>query len=188
MKIIILEGIATSGKTSVRNELEKILRARNLEYVFVEENETLMPILHNKDIKVSIEYINTLLNKYIAFKDKVLVFDRLFLTHIWRVSSEINQFKESLEILATNNATICFLQIPEQNISERIKTAMTHRDEGWLNYVKTKGSTEEEVLSYYINQQKKLLDLLEKIPLTHKIFNTSGMDFKKIALEIADTI
>ena len=188
MKIIILEGIATSGKTSVRNELENILTARNADYLFVEEEETLLPLLHNKSVDESADYLRVLLQKYTASRKEVLIFDRLFLTHVWRVQADIERFRDSLTMLMDVHTTICFLQIPEQLIPARVGNAMAHRDEQWVKYVKSKASTDAEIFEYYIGQQKKLLTLLDEIPLPHKVFDTGDTDFRKIASEIAGMI
>lgn len=188
MKIIILEGITTSGKTSVRNELENIFKSRNLDYLFIDEDETLMPILNNTDLKVSVDYLNNIIDKYISLNKQVLIFDRLYLTHIWRVKSGLIHFQESANKLIAHNTTICFLKIPETKISDRIKGAFSHREEGWIKYVKSKGNTEKDVFDYYINQQKDLLGLLDNISINHQVFDTGDIDFKRIAQEIMSVI
>jgi hypothetical protein len=184
MKIIILEGITTSGKTSVRNELENIFKSRNLDYLFIDENETLMPILHNTDLKVSVDYLNNIIDKYISLNKQVLIFDRLYLTHIWRVKSGLIPFQESANKLITHNTTICFLKIPETKIPDRIKVAISHREESWIKYVKSKGNTEKDIFDYYTNQQKDLLYLLDSVSINHRVFDTGDMDFKRITQEI----
>lgn len=47
MKIIILEGIATSGKTSIIKYLSKFFVQNNYKFTIISEDKTLMPILHN---------------------------------------------------------------------------------------------------------------------------------------------
>jgi thymidylate kinase len=158
MKIIILEGIATSGKTSVKNELLEILKQRSLSYDFVDEEETLMPLLDNTDPLIASNHITNILNKYLSLNKDTLIFDRLYLTHIWRTGANIESFKESTSLLLANNALICFLEIPKTKIEERISLAQSRRDERWNSYVNTKGNTQEEIIEYYSNQQKELLE------------------------------
>jgi hypothetical protein len=184
MKIIILEGITTSGKTSVRNELENIFKSLNINYLFINEDETLMPILHNTDLNISVNYLKNLIDKYISLNKQVLIFDRLYLTHIWRVKSGLIPFQESANKLIAHNTTICFLKIPETKISDRIKGAISHREESWVKYVKSKGNTEKDIFDYYINQQKDLLKILDNISINHRVFDTGDMDFKRITQEI----
>ena len=186
MKVIILEGIATSGKTSVKNELEKILKKRGVNFTFVGEEETLMPILNNTDSKINCDYLKSILKKYFSNPTSdVIIFDRLYLSLIWRSKGNIKDFDECAELLKDKNAIICFMKIPEEKISERIKLAISHRDEKWIKYVKTKGDTTEKIISYYSNQQKQLLELLKNIPIPYQIFDTTDMDFQSIAQKIS---
>jgi len=186
MKVIILEGIATSGKTSVKNELEKILKERGVNFTFVGEEETLMPILNNTDSKINCDYLKSILKKYFSNPTSdVIIFDRLYLSLIWRSKGNIKDFDECGQLLKDRNAIICFMKIPEEKISERIKLALSHRDEKWIKYVKTKGDTTEKIISYYSNQQKQLLELLKNISIPYQIFDTTDMDFQSIAQEIS---
>jgi hypothetical protein len=183
-KIIMLEGIATSGKTSVKNELENILKERALNYAFIDEEETLIPLLHNSDAARANNHIVQVLNKYLSLDKNVLIFDRLYLTHIWRTKADIESFTESTSLLFQNNAYICFLKIPNNKLKERISLAQSHRDEGWNNYVSTKGKTQDEIVAYYSNQQDELLELLKNVSVPNAIFNTEDMDFQRLAREI----
>ena len=45
MKILILEGTATSGKTTLINKLKIYLNKKNLTYLVLREEETLRPII-----------------------------------------------------------------------------------------------------------------------------------------------
>ncbi len=116
----MLEGIATSGKTSVKNELEKILTRRGLDYTFIGEEETLMPLLQNTDPVTANDHITGLLNRYLSSSKGILIFDRLYLTHIWRTRAHIEDFTESASLLLENSAQICFLEIPNNKLEERI--------------------------------------------------------------------
>lgn len=184
MKIIILEGITTSGKTTVRKELEKLLDRKSIKYLFVDEGETLMPILNNKDPKISENHILSILRKTISSNIDLVIFDRLYLTHLWRTDSTPDIFKESENILLQNDTIICFLQIPEELISERIKLAMSHRDKEWNGYARSKGETFDDVVDYYKNQQKDLIKILKNISIKNQVFNTKDMDFQNIAQKI----
>lgn len=181
MKIVILEGIATSGKTSVRKEFEKILETKSLKYLFVDESETLMPILHNFDPKISSDYITNILDKYLNLDTDVLIFDRLYLTHLWKTGSDMDMFEGFVEKLKKHKALLCYLEIPEEKIQERIQGAMSHRDEKWAEYVREKGESMLEITDYYTNQQKELLNLLTQISIPYQVFDTADLNFKGIA-------
>lgn len=184
MKIIIFEGIATSGKTTIIKELEKLLDRKSIKYIFVDEGETLMPILNNKDPKISKNHILSILRKILSSNIDLVIFDRLYLTHLWRTDSNPDIFKESENILLQNDTIICFLQIPEELISERIKLAMSYRNNEWNDYARSKGETFDDVVGYYKNQQKDLLKILDNIKIKNHIFSTQDMNFTKIAQEI----
>ena len=49
MKIIILEGIATSGKTTIKNNLVNAFIKKGVSFSSIEEEETLMSIRDNQD-------------------------------------------------------------------------------------------------------------------------------------------
>ncbi|KKP68813.1 MAG: hypothetical protein UR66_C0003G0078 [Candidatus Moranbacteria bacterium GW2011_GWE1_35_17] len=182
MKIIILEGIATSGKTSVKNKLIENLNKKGLSFSIIEEDETLLPILDNKDKQISVDLLREIIIKKLKEEKDFIIFDRLFFTHIFRTNSSIKDFEE-IENLLKNNSLLIFLKIDELKIPERINTARNHRDKEWNDYVDKKG-TNKEIYQYYIKQQRLLLNLLDETSLKYKIFDTTQMDFENIANEI----
>lgn len=182
MKIIILEGIATSGKTTVIKELSKALIKRKASFSVMSEVETLLPLLDNKDKRKSIEFLKPILKKAMDKEQDLLIFDRLFFTHIFRTNCVIEDFRE-IENSIKDKATLIFLKIDEAKIPERINRARKHRDKDWNNYADKKGS-ESEVNNYYINQQRFLLKLTQDSSLNCKIYDTSNMNFNDIAIDI----
>lgn len=182
MKAIILEGIATSGKTSVKNKLAEILTAKKEDFLIINEEESLLPILDNTDRKISIDLLKKIISKALASDKKIVIFDRLFFTHIFKTSSSVKDFKE-IEDMLVGCSFLAFLKIDESKIPERIELARQHRDKDWIEYVNKKGS-DEEIFQYYINQQESLLELLDQTSLNYKIYDTSGMNFNDIAGDI----
>lgn len=79
MKIIILEGIATSGKTSIKNKLADAFVEKGINFSIIEEDETLMPILDNKDRQISIGLLKEVISKALKEEKDFIIFDRLFL-------------------------------------------------------------------------------------------------------------
>lgn len=184
MKIIIFEGIATSGKTSVVEEITKILRERKAVFSVIPETETLLPLLDNKDKSKSIDFLKNLIRESAGGKSDIVIFDRLYFTHIFRTDSAIKDYRE-IEDLVKDKASLVFLKIDEAKIPERIEYARKHRDEGWNKHIGKKGS-EEETNNYYIAQQRLLLRLAEDSSLNGKIYDTSNLDFSRIAKNVAD--
>jgi thymidylate kinase len=186
MKIVILEGIATSGKTSVIEEISKVLKKRKAVFLVISETETLLPLLDNTDKCKSIDFLKNIVKDSIGGKNDIIIFDRLFFTHIFRTNSTVKDFSE-IEKLIEENATLVLLKIDETKIPERIKYARKHRDEGWNKHIGKKGS-EEETNNYYIAQQRLLLRLIENSSLDRKIYDTSNLDFSRIANDIVESI
>lgn len=184
MKIIILEGIATSGKTSVKNKLADAFVEKGINFSIIEEDKTLMPILHNTDKQVSIDLLKTVIGNALKEKKDFIIFDRLFFTHIFRTKSSIEDFRE-IENLIKNQSFLVFLKIDEENIPERIMYARQHRDKSWNEYVSKKGS-DEEIYQYYINQQRLLLNLLKHTFLKYKTYDTTNMNFINVAKMILE--
>jgi thymidylate kinase len=182
MKLIILEGIATSGKTTIRNKLSEELLKEGKACLVVGEDETLMPMLNNKDEKVGINFLKVLLNRIINKKFDFIIFDRLLFTHVLMTSSSLDKFKE-IEDMIRKEALIIFLQVDELRIPERIKMTKEYRDKEWSEHLNKKGN-EEKINSHYINQQRKLLNLLDKTSLEYKVYDTSDMKFDDVVKDI----
>ena len=182
MKILILEGIATSGKTTIKKKLAEILNRKGFSFSVIEEDKTLMPLLDNFDRQVSLDLLKNVIGAALNEDRDFVIFDRLFFTHIFRTKSSIDDFGE-IENLIRDNALLIFLKIDEERIPERIANARRQRDPRWNEYVSKKG-TVEEVNDYYINQQRILLALLDQTSLKFEIFDTSDMNFDEISKRI----
>ncbi|EKE10966.1 MAG: hypothetical protein ACD_15C00165G0003 [uncultured bacterium] len=184
MKIIIVEGIATSGKTSVKNKIMEALTDSGKSFSVVEEENSLMPILHNTDGCVAINWLRKIINEALEKENDFIIFDRLFFTHIFRTNSAMEDFRE-IENMVVGQALLVFLAIDEEEIPRRIAQACKHRGEEWSEYVSKKGS-ETEIYQYYIEQQRKLFELLKQTSLEYKIYNTTNNDFDEIAKNILE--
>lgn len=112
----------------------------------------------------------------------MIIFDRLFFTHIFRTNSEYREFRE-IEDMIQSSALLVFLKIDEEKIPARIEYARQHRDKAWDEYISTKGS-DEEVYDYYINQQRILENLLSKTNLKYQVYNTNNLDCESIAQDL----
>jgi len=185
-KIIILEGIATSGKSTVIKYLSQLLDKSNLTFTIVGEGITLMPILNNTEKKISLDLLKRAINNAIQEGKDLIIFDRLFFTHIFRTNSEYSEFRE-IEEMIQNSALLVFLKIDEEQIPARIQYARQHRDKAWDDYISKKGS-DEEIYEYYINQQRILENLLSKTSLKYQVYNTTNLEFESIARDLLDCV
>jgi thymidylate kinase len=186
MKIIILEGIATSGKTSIIKYISEFFGQNNYSFTVIGEDKTLMPILHNQDKQVSIELLKLVINQALAEDREFIVFDRLFFTHIFRTDSKYSEFRE-IEQIIKDYTILAFLKIDEDQIPTRIEYARHHRDKSWNEYISKKGN-DEEIYQYYINQQRTLEKLLPQTELSYKIYNTTNLQFEEIAHDLVKNV
>jgi len=184
MKILIFEGISTSGKTSVINRLSEYLLQQKYSFEIIGEDRTLMPIISNKEVNVSLNFLKKEIQKLAQLQKEVIVFDRLYFTHIFRTSSSMRDFQEIEEMLKKiATVVVVFLKIDESSIPKRIEIARAYRDKEWNEFVSRKGSS-REIYQYYIQQQKYLLDNLKETSLRYEVFDATDMNFERILDDI----
>lgn len=174
MKILILEGIATSGKSTVIAGLQKRLAGHNIR--IAGEAETHIPIMKQTG-RLHIEFFEELLNRTISGSSDLLIFDRLYLTQAFRANATLKKYSLVEGVLNKQDALTAFLKVDEPAIAERVSIATEHRDYSWGEYVKTKGGNPEQVADYYISQQQYLLKLLETSILPHITCDTTNQNY-----------
>ena len=179
MRTLILEGIATSGKSTVINKLADVFKPSKSVKI-VSETETLMNIVDNTESSVSIAYLTQLINRVYADDYDLVIFDRLYLTHIFRTHSTMADFISVENQLRQFMPETLFLQINEDAIADRVAKASEHRNPKWKEYIYTKGSSIDEVAGYYIQQQRNQLELLAQSTLPYKIFDTTNHDYQQV--------
>lgn len=178
-RLIILEGIATSGKTTIIKNLEKILSSSRLIKIFTEQ-ETLMTVVDNHQFEVAQKHLNDLMVEFKNTSTGIIITDRYHFTHAFRIGKNLNSISEIEEDLIENfDVHIFLLTIQEDKISERVQDARNRRTE-WLG----KSGTLEEKTKYYIEQQQKLRELASqsKIPVTQ--IDTTNMNWDEITKNI----
>jgi thymidylate kinase len=183
MKTLIFEGIATSGKSTIIDKLvAELSQAKTVK--IVPETETLLAIVDNTDKDVSISHLKTLIGKVYEEKYDVVVFDRLYLTQIFRTHSEVMDYHVIEDMLNQFSPTTIFLKVDEAAIAIRVEKASQHRVSEWKEYIETKGNTIQEIADYYIKQQRNQERLLQDSTLPHIAYNTTNHDYEKIVKSI----
>jgi len=185
MKFLILEGIATSGKSTVINSIKKQLP--NLDLRVALEPETHIPIMKQTD-ELHITFFENLINLLVAEKHDLIIFDRLYLTQAFRAGVSLHEYYGLEKTLANAGAISVFLNIEEDAIAERIAKATEHRDPSWGEYTKTKGSSITEIANYYITQQRNQMKLLETSSLPYMVCNTRDHNYTEIAQQILEEL
>lgn len=181
MKIVILEGIATSGKSTITKVLKRKLQEQGKSVLAVTEEETLMPILDDTSTKTNLYRCKELLKKYLNKKSDYIIFDRFYFSHIFRSDSAKASFAEILSSLQTEDVLAVLLTIPEDKISDRIFSSTAHRDPSWEDFIMKKGETREEIAKYYIEQQNIFLSLFNATELRHITIDSSKNNYDELA-------
>lgn len=185
MKIVILEGIATSGKSTITSIIQKQLSGLTIRVV--SEEETHEPIMKQTH-ELHVSFFKNLINQLIAEKSDLVIFDRLYLTQAFRAGLSLTEYSELEHILSKYNALTVFLKVDEHAIAERVAKAAEHRDPSWGEYIKTKGTTSSEIADYYIEQQRNQIKLLGTSSLPYIVCNTTAHNYVEITRQILESL
>ena len=186
MKTIILEGIATSGKSTITNLLIKALPT-SLRILVKDESSTHVPIM--EDIgDTHVDFFKNLILEASRQQVDVIIFDRLYVTQAFRSKSNLNHYAEVDEVLLPINPMTILLKVDEMAVANRVAGAAVHRDPSWREYLSTKGGNIDDVASYYIEQQRSLIELIRQSKIPYKIFDTTNHDYAGIVTYLQDFI
>lgn len=181
MKILVFEGVATSGKSTVISGLQKALP--DFMVVVAGESETHEPIMKERSDK-HIGFFKELIYRMLSTKPDLLIFDRLYLTQAFRAKCDISDYSEIEKLLSKYSPLTIFLKVDEDTIEDRISRAAEHRSS---DYFKHRGTSKERA-QYYINQQRHQLKLLERSTLPYKVINTTNHDYDRVVQEVLKSI
>ena len=181
MKILVLEGIATSGKSTITDMIKEQLVG--LSVLVATEEETHIPIMKQTS-ELQIAFFEDLIKKLVVEKPGLIIFDRLYLTQAFRAGARLTEYSAIENLLSQYDILAVFLKVDEQAIAERVAKAAEHRDPSWGEYIKTKGATENEIAEYYIAQQRNQIKLLGTSTLPHMVCNTTHHEYSEITQQI----
>lgn len=189
MKILIIEGIPTSGKSSLIENISKLLNENQV--VVFGEPKTHEPIM-DKPEGLHIDFFKSLLKDAISSNAGLVIFDRLHFTQAYRARVGIEKYSEIEDLLAKQKTLVVYLQVDDSAIADRIKLTAERRDKDpaehfrWGEYFKTKGETFDEIAKHYAAQQRDQMELLKQSKLKSRIFNTTLHEYRAIATQIID--
>lgn len=211
MRGIIIDGVTASGKTSVLKILKQSLEASKPEMskIFLSEHYTQRMLEHKKesgdlcfnDVKIHINEILNSLKVYDAMLKKskfnndprgaelLVVLERFFLTHMIELNLNNEEEKYLLNIyneLEEYNVKQFLLVIPEELMRDRIMSTLKYRNEYWEQFLYSLGKTEDDIVKYFIDWQRKMLSKTEEIRNNRniKIIKIIDNDYQKISREI----
>lgn len=173
--IIIFEGIASAGKTT----LEKLVAESLPDSVVISEDTTLMPVVDNADKNVAMAHLEKQLKTIKDLSAQNVIVDRFHLTHAFRTQSDLKVFSGiEQELQGMGNTLVVLLTISPKHIKERIEETALRRKDGWKKGAL--GTLDEKVL-YYKNQQEILLSLLPASRLRSVVIDTTKKVWKRYA-------
>lgn len=182
MQILLLEGIPTSGKTTISQKIAKLLENHKVQ--IIDENTIWMPLISNQNPQTALDFLLKIIQTKIPETD-FLIIDRLHLTHAFKTNSDLEFFDLVENWLVENNTKLVILTIDKNEIYQRIEQSFGHRDTSWQEYVGKKGSV-AEIKNYYQNQQEILLQTANISKLNYLKIDTTNSDFDRIAAEIVN--
>lgn len=183
MKIIILEGIATSGKSLLAKELAKAMDSNNVK--IFEESETHEPIMDKTD-ETHVDFFKSLIKEAIKSKADIVIFERLYLTQAFRAKTNLEEYSDIEDLLKSYSPLTIFLKVDSNSIAGRVQKATEHRDTEWAEYVRAKDP--DGTAQYYIDQQRHQLELLKQSKIPYQIIDTTNHNYAKLAKDIATQI
>lgn len=176
--MIIFEGIASSGKTTLERMLQQELEGS----VIISEGQTLMPLIENKEPQKAVERLMAILDGVEKQSATVFLVDRFHLTHAFRTGASLSFFDGVEErTIKICRSLIMLLQMDEDVIFERIKETALLRGASWQ---KGKRGSLEEKVEYYKNQQRILIELAKQSRLPSMIVNTTDKDWPRCIREV----
>lgn len=187
MNILIVEGIPTSGKSSLIENISKLLNENQVK-VFG-ESKTHIPIM-DKPNELHIEFFMALLQDAAKSSANFVIFDRFHFTQASRAKASTGKYLEIEDLLTKQRTLVAYLRVDESAIADRIRFAAEHRDKErieyfqWGEYFQTKGRTFNEIAKHYAAQQRSNIELLNQSTLKSRIFNTTNHDYQAVANQI----
>ena len=136
MKVLVFEGIATSGKSTIIHSLSVHL-STSVKAVVYEESDTHIPIMDQLN-GLHLDFFEDLINKAVDQNPDVIIFDRLYLTQAFRARADLRDYADTEDLLLEYSTTTIFLKVDEASLVDRIQKAVKHRDPRWADYLSTK--------------------------------------------------
>lgn len=185
MRLILLEGMSTSGKTTVLRKLSELLEKRKIKHKAFDELQTMSrDIFSHVNSRKSIDEMKTFLQKECLPKDGLVICDRFHLSHMSITDGSISEFDEIEADLKKYDPVLIFLEISSDAIRDRLIKAKNHRGKQWEDELIKRGQTEDEAIKWFMGTQNNLLKLYNQSNLPKEIFNTTNHNYDAVANEI----
>lgn len=167
-KIIILEGMSTSGKSLLQNFLKNYFEKKGKRVTSVDEKEGLNILLdkQNRSLTKSLGVLKSLILNYTSQNYDYIIFDRFHISHNGTLKdSNFEDFDEIESLLKKFDSKIIYLHVDNSKIIQRIRDVLetTRKDSSFEKFFRNRvipecNTLEEEnqkIFSFYyvrINQ------------------------------------
>lgn len=184
--IIILEGISTSGKTSVMSLIDDFCKKNDISVTCFPEESTIIPMIDNTNLSLAIAFINNIIVDITNCDSQLIILDRFYFSHLLKTGGSVKDFLFAEKILKRNTLLV-YLYIDKRNISSRIFDAMNYREPGWGEYLlKRVNGDRGKIIKFYNERQKKLKAMMKESILDKMYVDTSDLNFNSVVSTIID--
>ena len=188
-RTIIVEGVTTSGKSTIVDNLRRYAKEHNLSGTFLPEEETVIPCIDSTNLRHNQEFLRKLLQTVFAEDKNLYVFDRLHFTHTIKTNSTIKDFADIESNLKQRGAILFFIDIPEEALKKRLLEALKYRNVQWVQYVMERSDGDQErLVDFYIQRQRLLRRLFDESTLTKYIIDSGDQNYIRMTRAIIDTV
>lgn len=179
-RVVIIEGIAASGKTTLQKLLKTMLRSlRRVETL--SEKTTLMPLVENRSPEAAAAHLNKLISRIKKNKSDFVILDRFHFTHAFRTAGDRGNIRDIERFLKRNFSVVVVLLIVDEKLIERnIRDSLRIRK----TWAKGKQGSISEKVAYYKDQQRKLSNIAQISGLSVVKINTSRKDWNRCAARV----
>lgn len=196
MSGLILEGVSGTGKSTILralNQSDRFIHKSFLSSIVLSEHQT-QRVLERKEREEGLTQSDNvaLLDQHVTYLECMrerleqmqwcdnnrtnmripYVFERFHFTHVHHYNHMSWSDVQGIDLrLAKLNCKICLFAVDDSILENRI---ITGRDSDWRGYLARYGKTNEEIIEYYVAQQKQVRDLCDESALETLIVDTTN--------------
>ena len=202
-KIIILEGMSTSGKSLLQNFLKINLEKEGKKVASVDEKEGLNILLdkQNRSLTKSLEVLKSLILDHTTQNYDFIIFDRFHISHnVTLKYSKFEDFDEIESLLKKFDSKIIYLHVDNSKIVQRMRTVLntTRKNSSFEEFFRSRvipgcNTLEEEnqrMFSFYSVRTEQHLKDLNKTKLPYLKIDVSDIvkkeEYTNIFMQVLD--
>ncbi|MDJ0652113.1 MAG: hypothetical protein QNJ27_03820 [Simkaniaceae bacterium] len=209
MKLLIIEGVVASGKTSVFKNLQALLSEHkpNVSKFFITEHLSQRIFEHiddakakkvhvQKHVRAMVEFIRylTRIHDSSKFKNRkteflIICVERFLLSYLVDRLIDDKFAADILSQLALESPIQFLLTVPKNQMLRRIESTLNFRNDRWKDYL-YELSSRINVGNHFNAQQKRMKDWAVKFSrkMTTHCMDTAEEDYEEYAMKILESL